>query len=66
MDRIAPPFDAWHEDYGDVLWWRFPICEPPYVGSPLSSDWPFDESDEPNLGWTAFIVPTGLAEKAAP
>lgn len=25
----------WHEDHGTVLWWRFPICEPPYVGTPL-------------------------------
>lgn len=25
---------------GDVLWWRFPIDEAPYVGSPIASDWP--------------------------
>src|SRR5436305_1074712 len=25
----------YHEDMGDVLWWKFPIEEPPYVGSPL-------------------------------
>lgn len=31
------PFCDWHEDRGDVLWWRIPICEPPYVGSPLDS-----------------------------
>jgi hypothetical protein len=30
----------WHEDMGDVLWWRFPIDEAPYVGSPIASDWP--------------------------
>lgn len=30
----------WHEDMGDVLWWRFPIVEAPYVGSPICSDWP--------------------------
>lgn len=29
------PFCDWHEDYGDVLWWKIPICESPYVGSPL-------------------------------
>lgn len=29
------PLDEWHEDIGDVLWWKFPITEPPYVGSPL-------------------------------
>jgi hypothetical protein len=27
--------DEWHEDVGDVLWWKFPIEEAPYVGSPL-------------------------------
>ena len=27
--------DQWEEANGDVLWWRFPITEPPYVGSPL-------------------------------
>ena len=25
----------WHEDDGEVLWWKLPITEPPYVGSPL-------------------------------
>jgi hypothetical protein len=30
----------WHEDIGNVLWWRFPIDEPPYVGTPLDCDWP--------------------------
>lgn len=34
------PRDAWHEDMGDVLWWRFPVEEAPWVGSPLCSDWP--------------------------
>jgi hypothetical protein len=28
-------FADWHEDYGSVLWWRLPVQEPPYVGSPL-------------------------------
>ena len=37
---IARPLEEWYEDYGDVLWWKFPIEEPPYVGSPLCSDWP--------------------------
>ena len=30
----ARPLAEWHEDMGPVLWWRFPICEPPYVGTP--------------------------------
>lgn len=29
------PFCDWHEDRGDVLWWRIPISEAPYVGCPL-------------------------------
>jgi hypothetical protein len=36
----ARPLLEWHEDRGDVLWWRFPVEEPPYVGSPLDTDWP--------------------------
>jgi hypothetical protein len=31
---------AYHEDFGEVLWWAFPIVEAPYVGSPLCNDWP--------------------------
>ena len=29
------PLDEWHEDMGDMLWWKFPITEAPYVGTPL-------------------------------
>lgn len=36
----ATPLEQWHEGDGDVLWWKFPIDEPPYVGSPLDTDWP--------------------------
>lgn len=31
---IVRPLAEWHEDIGPVLWWRFPIEEAPYVGSP--------------------------------
>lgn len=31
---IARPLEEWSEEHGDVLWWRFPITEAPYVGSP--------------------------------
>ena len=34
------PLEEWSEAYGDVLWWKFPIEEPPYVGSPLDENWP--------------------------
>jgi hypothetical protein len=36
----ARTLSSWHEDMGPKLWWRFPITEPPYVGSPLDTDWP--------------------------
>jgi hypothetical protein len=34
-DIVARPLADWHEDDGPALWWRFPIDEPPYVGTPL-------------------------------
>lgn len=36
---IPKPLDEWNYDDGDVLWWRFPLEGPPYVGSPLDEDW---------------------------
>lgn len=35
MSAQLRPFAEWHEDMGDVLWWRFPITEAPHVGSPV-------------------------------
>jgi hypothetical protein len=26
------PAEEYHEDYGPVLWWTFPVCEPAYIG----------------------------------
>lgn len=34
---VARPLAEYHEDFGPVLWWRFPVTEPPYVGSPLDT-----------------------------
>lgn len=31
----ARPLSEWYEEIGPVLWWIFPITEPPYVGTPL-------------------------------
>lgn len=36
------PLEEWHEDFGDVLWWKLPIEEAPFVGSPLDSSFPGD------------------------
>lgn len=34
------PLEEWGEDVGDCLWWKFPIEEPPYCGSPLDENFP--------------------------
>ncbi len=31
----ARPLAEWHEDIGDVMWFKFPIEELPWIGSPL-------------------------------
>ena len=37
---IAHLAEHWDEDTGDVLWWNFPVEEPPYCGTPLDDDFP--------------------------
>jgi hypothetical protein len=37
---IAQLSGKWHEDIGPVLWWDFPVEEPPYCGTPLDDDFP--------------------------
>lgn len=34
MGEQARLREEWTEEDGDVLWWRFPVEEPPYVGTP--------------------------------
>ena len=51
---VARPISEYHEDFGEVLWWRFPVDEPPYVGRPDDSGWP----DPPyHTHWTQILVP---------
>ncbi len=57
-DTAAEPLSEWHEDMGDQFWWIFPITEPPYCGSPLSSDWPGYHTH-----FTPFAIPKDPAEK---
>lgn len=52
VQECARPLEEWGEDYGDVLWWKFPIEEPPYVGSPLDEKWPAYHTH-----WTPIVVP---------
>ncbi len=51
-ELVARPLRVWHEDIGDVLWWSYPICEPPWVGSPLCEDWPGYHTH-----WTPLVRP---------
>lgn len=63
---VPRPLAEWHEDMGDCLWWKFPITEPPYVGSPLdngsvgtltASGLGFEEGDQVALklgGWPGY------------
>jgi len=52
VPKYARHIDEWHEDMGPVLWWRDPIEEPPYVGTPL--DTYFDDS---YLWWSPIDIP---------
>lgn len=36
----ARPLSEWHEDDGDVVWWRFDVEEPAWIGTPNDFDWP--------------------------
>ena len=40
IPSAARNLDEWHEDCGDVVWWRFPVEEAAWIGSPNDSDWP--------------------------
>lgn len=51
---ITPsPLEDWHEDQGPCLWWKFPVEEEPYVGSPLDVDFPSYVTH-----YTPIFVPT--------
>lgn len=39
---IPIPAEEWSEDDGSVIWWRLPVEEQPYVGSPLCDDFTYD------------------------
>lgn len=52
VQERARPIKEWNEDFGDVLWWKFPIEEPPYVGSPLDEKW-----DGYHTHWTFIPIP---------
>ena len=57
VGEIPRKFESWSEDDGPVLWWDVSmtsgeITEPPeYIGSPLSSDWIWEDEDSRDLLW---------------
>lgn len=50
--KNARPLDEWHEDMGAVLWWRFPVNEAPWCGTPNCDDWPHYHTH-----FTPLVVP---------
>lgn len=48
----ARELGEWTETDGPVLWWRLPVEEPPYVGSPLDDDFP-----DYVTHWTPLALP---------
>ena len=75
---VVRPRSEWHEDTGPVLWWHFPIVEPPYCGTPNDTDWPMDyaagdDGDPVEVDycthWTSIPIPAkpwpGAAQKAS-
>lgn len=53
--ETAREFREWDEFDGDVLWWKLPVVEPPYVGTPLDDDFP-----DYVTHWTKIVVPQEL------
>lgn len=61
-DSVEPrPLSTWHEDIGPVLWWRFPIDEPPYIGTPLDGGLSVEiRTQLPHLPHEAMAEPRDL------
>jgi len=38
--RVPKTLAEYHEDQGAVVWWKFPVNEPAWIGTPSDSDWP--------------------------
>ncbi len=51
------PREEWHEGYGDCLFWRLPITEAPYCGSPLDTVWEERNYDNYFTHFTRLIQP---------
>lgn len=58
--RALRPLEEWREEDGPVLWFHLPLCEPPWVGTPLDSDWlVHEEGDAPprDIPWRTHWCP---------
>lgn len=55
--NMLMPIKDWGEDYGDCLWWRFPVEEPPYCGNPLDSEWQDNNYDDYYTHFTRLAIP---------
>lgn len=42
----------WKKDDGDVLWWRFPNPQKPYIGMPTDENFPKDSTH-----WQRIVIP---------
>lgn len=61
---VARPAEDYHEDYGDVLWWHFPIEEPPEVGTPDTYDrYGRPVITEYHTHWTPIPIPNEPKEE---
>lgn len=38
--EMPRPLADWHEDDGAVVWWKLPVDEPAWIGTPLDDGWP--------------------------
>ena len=52
VPKYARHIDEWHEEDGPVLWWRGPITEPPYVGTP-----DYEDFDDTYKWWSSIDIP---------
>lgn len=47
----------WSDDDGAVIWWKLPVDEPPWVGTPNDCDWP-----DYHTHWTLIPEPFVMSE----
>jgi hypothetical protein len=39
-EPVARPLSEWCEDFGPVTWWKLPVEEAAWIGTPNDDDWP--------------------------